>query len=168
MIRRRVSQATGRRFAVALLCAFAVSVEPSEAAPKAHGAHKPAHKSKALHPKISPAPPPPAAAVEAPPPPYEPQMLRLAEILGSLSFLSDLCTKGDGDDWRDKMASLLQAEAPDAGARRQKLTASFNRGFRGYELTYYSCTANAHVAMERYFDEASRLSRDISYRYGNP
>jgi uncharacterized protein (TIGR02301 family) len=152
-LRRSVS------FAAAILFAFAVSPDrPSEAAPKAH-------KSKAKHPQIV-APPPPQTPAEAPPPPYEPQMLRLSEVLGALSFLSDLCASGDGDDWREKMSSLLQAETP--GPQRQKLTASFNRGFRGYELTYRSCTANAKIAMERYLDESSRLARDISYRYGNP
>jgi uncharacterized protein (TIGR02301 family) len=46
--------------------------------------------------------------------------------------------------------------------------ASFNRGFRGYELTYRSCTPNAQTAISRYLAEASRLTRDITYRYGNP
>jgi uncharacterized protein (TIGR02301 family) len=118
-----------------------------------------------------PASSPPASganATEAPPPPYEPQMLRLAEILGALSFLRDLCGAGDGDDWRAKMTSLLNAEAPASGPRRQRLTASFNRGFRGYELTYRSCTPNAQTVVARYFDEASHIARDISYRFGNP
>lgn len=114
------------------------------------------------------APAPGAAATEPPPPPYEPQMLRLAEILGAVSFLRDLCRAGDGDEWRAKMTSLLDAEAPAAGARRQKLTASFNRGFRGYELIYRACTPSAETAVSRYLDEASRIARDISYRYGNP
>ena len=39
--------------------------------------------------------PPPAA--EGPPPPYEPQLLRLSEILGALSYLRDLCGAGG---WR--------------------------------------------------------------------
>jgi len=106
-------------------------------------------------------------AAEAPPPPYEAQMTRLAEVLGALSFLRDLCGAGDGDDWRGKMSSLLDAEAP-SGPRREKFVASFNRGFRGYELAYRVCTPNAKVAISRYLDEASRLSSDITYRYGSP
>jgi len=110
---------------------------------------------------------PGAPGGEAPPPPYEPQMTRLTEILGALSFLRDLCGDGDGEEWRGKMSTLLNAEAP-SGARRQKLTAAFNRGFRGYELTYRACTPNARLVISRYLDEASRLSREIAYRYGNP
>lgn len=104
---------------------------------------------------------------ERPPPPYEPQITRLSEVLGALSFLRDLCGAGDGDEWRGKMAALLDADAP-SGSRRQKLMASFNRGFRGYELTYRACTPNAQTAISRYLTEASRLTRDITYRYGNP
>jgi uncharacterized protein (TIGR02301 family) len=65
------------------------------------------------------------------------------------------------------MAALLDADAP-SGSRRQKLMASFNRGFRGYELTYRACTPNAKTVISRYLTEASRLTRDITYRYGNP
>lgn len=104
---------------------------------------------------------------ERPPPPYEPQITRLSEVLGALSFLRDLCGSGDGEEWRGKMAALLDADAP-SGSRRQKLMASFNRGFRGYELTYRACTPNAKTVISRYLAEASRLTRDITYRYGNP
>ncbi|MGJ0503494.1 MAG: TIGR02301 family protein [Methylocystis sp.] len=104
---------------------------------------------------------------ERPPPPYEPQITRLSEVLGALAFLRDLCGAGDGEEWRGKMAALLDADAP-SGSRRQKLMASFNRGFRGYELTYRACTPNAKTVISRYLTEASRLSRDITYRYGNP
>jgi uncharacterized protein (TIGR02301 family) len=109
----------------------------------------------------------PGDAPEAPPPPYDPQMTRLAEILGSLSFLRDLCGDKDGNEWRAKMSALLEAEAQ-SGSRRQKLTGAFNRGFRGYELTYQHCTPNARLAISRYLDEGSRLTHEITYRYGNP
>jgi len=111
-----------------------------------------------------PATPPPAA--EGPPPPYEPQLLRLSEILGALSYLRDLCGSEDGEDWRVKMTSLLEAEAK-TGQRRLKLTGAFNRGFRGYETTYRSCTPNARSAISRYLDEGGRIAHDIAYRYGN-
>jgi uncharacterized protein (TIGR02301 family) len=107
-----------------------------------------------------------AGGPEAPPPPYEPQMTRLAEILGALSFLRSLCGDKDGGEWRAKMSALLDAEAQ-SGTRRQKLTSAFNRGFHGYELTYRNCTPNARLAISRYLDEGSRLTHDITYRYGN-
>ena len=107
--------------------------------------------------------PPPAA--DAPAPPYETETLRLSEILGALAFLRDLCAEGDGEDWRNKMTALLDAEAP-SGPRRDKYIAAFNHGFRGYELTYRSCTPNARAAIARYLDEASRIAGDLAYRYG--
>ncbi len=109
----------------------------------------------------------PAVVNDGPPPPYEPQMLRLNEILGGLSYLRDVCGAGDGGEWRAKASALLDAEAP-SGARRERLTSAFNRGFHGFELTYHACTPNARLVIARYLDEASRLSHDISYRFGNP
>jgi len=104
-------------------------------------------------------------SIVAPAAPYEAQTLRLSEILGGLAFLRDLCAAGDGDDWRNKMTALLDAEAP-SGPRRDKYVAAFNRGFRGYELTYRSCTPNARAAIARYLDEANRIVADLAYRYG--
>ena len=48
-------------------------------------------------------PQPPAPAQEAPPPPYEPQLLRLSEILGALSWLREICGDKDGEQWRASM-----------------------------------------------------------------
>lgn len=109
----------------------------------------------------------PAAEAEAPPPPYEGQLMRLSEIIGALAFLRDLCGEKDGEEWREKMSALLDADAP-GGARREKYVSAFNRGFRGYELTYRVCTPNAKAATARYLDEAGRISRDLTYRFGNP
>lgn len=128
-----------------------------------------APKQKKAKKAAKPAPPSAVAAtppqVEGPPPPYEPQLLRLSEILGALSFLRDLCGDADGDDWRAKMTSLLDAEAK-SGQRRAKLTGAFNRGFHGYETTYRSCTGNARSAIARYLDEGGKIAHDIAYRYG--
>jgi uncharacterized protein (TIGR02301 family) len=103
--------------------------------------------------------------VEGPPPPYEPQLLRLAEILGALSYLRDICNARDGDAWRGKMSTLLDAEAK-TQTRRERLAGAFNRGFRGYEVIYRTCTANAETVIARYLSEGGRLARDINYRYG--
>lgn len=145
---------------------------PAEAERDAPSAPAPVKKKPAV-PKtdkpIAPATAQPKALapVSDAPPPYEPQLLRLAEMMGALAYLRDLCAAGDGDDWRDKMTVLLNAEAP-SGARRDKLIASFNRGFRSYELTYRACTSNAQAMIQRYIDETGRITQDIAYRYGNP
>ena len=104
----------------------------------------------------------PAAAVDAP---YESGLMRIAEVMGSLHFLRNLC--GDkGDRWRQTMERLLAAENPDA-ERRARFIASFNRGYRSFESTYTKCTASATEAISRYTIEGENLARDLAARYGN-
>ena len=107
------------------------------------------------------------AEKETPPAPYDAQMQRLAEIMGGLSYLRDLCGDGDGADWRAKMTKLRDADTP-SGSRRAKLTAAFNRGFSGYELTYHSCTPNAKLVISRYLAEAQQVASNVATRYGTP
>jgi uncharacterized protein (TIGR02301 family) len=129
-------------------------------------APKPAASQDSAKPE-APAGAAPAVAdvTEGPPPPYEPQLLRLSEILGALSYLRDICSAHDGDAWRAKMATLLDAEAK-TQTRRERLAGAFNRGFRGYEAIYRTCTANADIVIARYLNEGERIARDINYRYG--
>ena len=111
-------------------------------------------------------PPEPAPAPRAePPPPYEPQLLRLAEIMGALAWLRDLCGQKDGDAWRARMTSLIDAEAT-TEARKERLAGAWNRGFRGFEATYRACTPNAELVISRYLDEGQRIARDVANRFG--
>jgi len=103
-----------------------------------------------------------ATAAESP---FEADLMRLSEILGALHYLRNLCGE-NGQDWRKRMEALLEAENPDE-ARRARLTASFNRGYRGFETTYTTCTASALTAISRYMKEGEALSRDTATRYGN-
>jgi uncharacterized protein (TIGR02301 family) len=104
----------------------------------------------------------PAGGVEAP---FDPGLMRLAEVLGSLHFLRNLCGEA-GNEWRGQMEKLLESENPDP-LRRAQFIASFNRGYRSFEGTYGSCTASATEAIGRYMKEGEQLSRDIAARYGN-
>lgn len=103
-----------------------------------------------------------ASAVEAP---FDAGLMRLAEVLGSLHFLRNLCGE-KGTVWRDQMEKILESENPDP-ARRAQFIAGFNRGYRSFEGTYTSCTASAVQAIERYVREGERLSRDIASSFGN-
>jgi uncharacterized protein (TIGR02301 family) len=104
----------------------------------------------------------PQAPPEPPPPPYEPRILRLAEILGALAWLDDLC--GAKSDWRARMEQLLEAEAKTAD-RKERLAGSFNRSFHDYELSYPSCTSSAQVIISRFLGEGGDLARDIANRF---
>lgn len=98
-------------------------------------------------------------------PPYEPQLERLAERLGTLTLLRDLCADGDAAEFRARMAALLDAEARTA-PRRDRLAGAYNRGFRGYGASYRSCTPAARLVIVRFLAETDRLTRDLAARYG--
>lgn len=107
--------------------------------------------------------PAPAATPAAP---YDPDLQRLAEILGALQYLRTVCKANEGQKWRDQMQALLDAEAPD-GERRRKIVANYNRGYRGFQQTYRTCTPAADLAIRRYLDEGAKIAREITARYAN-
>ncbi len=111
------------------------------------------------------APATPAPLPDEPPPPYEPQLLRLSELLGALTYLQDLCGGQSGQVWRQKMTSLMNAETQNP-SRRSRLAGAYNRGFNGYELSYRQCTPNAQAVITRFLDESGRIARDVTHRYG--
>ena len=96
-------------------------------------------------------------------PPYEPQMERLAEILGSLYFLNPLCKPG-GTDWRSQLSDLVRLDQPDED-RQQRLYGAFNNGFSAYSRLYRTCTTSASEALARLLIEAEATARDIHARY---
>jgi uncharacterized protein (TIGR02301 family) len=98
--------------------------------------------------------------------PYEADMQRLAEILGALHYLRAICGANEGQTWRNEMQALIDADAP-GGDRRERLIGSFNRGYRGFQQTYRTCTPAANIAIRRYLDEGAKIARDITARYAN-
>ena len=97
-------------------------------------------------------------------PPYEPQLERLSEMLGTLTYLRSLCGKGDAAEWRKRMTILLDAEAK-GESRRDRLAGAYNRGFRGYQATYHTCTPSADLVINRFLAESDRLARDLTARF---
>lgn len=97
---------------------------------------------------------------------YEGELIQLSEILGALHYLRPLCGGPEQGQWRVEMQELIDAAAMPAD-RRALVVTSFNRGYTTYEQTYRTCTAAARVAVQRFLEEGSRLSRDIALRYGN-
>lgn len=98
--------------------------------------------------------------------PFDGDLLRLAEILGTLHYLRGICGANEGQKWRAEMQALVDAETP-SGARRSRMIASFNRGYNGFQQTYRTCTPAATVAIRRYLEEGSKISRDLTARYAN-
>src|SRR5262249_27628083 len=81
--------------------------------------------------------------------PFDGSLQRLAEILGALHYLRNICGANEGQKWRNEMQSLVDAEAP-SGERRARMIASFNRGYRGYQQSYRTCTPTADLLIRRY------------------
>jgi uncharacterized protein (TIGR02301 family) len=100
------------------------------------------------------------------PAPFDNDLQRLAEILGALHYLRGVCGANEGQRWREQMQALIDVETTD-GNRRRKIVGSFNRGYRGFEQTYRSCTPAADLAIRRYLEEGAKISREITARYAN-
>jgi uncharacterized protein (TIGR02301 family) len=107
----------------------------------------------------------PARAEDAPAP-FDGDLQRLSEILGTLHYLRGICGSNEGGKWRNEMQALIDAETP-TGERRTRMIAAFNRGYNGFQQTYRTCTPAALVAIRRYIDEGSKISRDLTARYAN-
>lgn len=98
--------------------------------------------------------------------PFDASLQRLAEILGALHYLRGICGANEGAKWRNEMQAIMDAEAP-GGDRRTRMIASFNRGYRGYQQTYRSCTPAADLVIRRYLEEGSKIAREMTARYAN-
>ncbi|MBX9931202.1 MAG: TIGR02301 family protein [Methylobacterium sp.] len=141
---------------LALLAALSLALPPpvlgQQQRPPARQNAKPAEKE----------PPPPA---EPPPAPYDRDLMRLSEIIGSLAFLRGLCGGPDAAEWPRRMSALMEAEGV-TPTRRERLAGAYNRGYRGYALTYRVCTPAATLATSRFLAEGERLSQALAGRFG--
>ncbi len=145
--------------ALAALAALLLLAAPmAQAQPRTPPAARPPAAKPAEKPTEQPAP-------EQPGPPYEPQLLELAEIMGSLAYLRTLCGGKEAQDWRNRMAALVEAEGR-TPQRRDRLTAAFNRGFKAYSLTHRACTDTSLEAASRLAIQGEALSRALANRYG--
>jgi uncharacterized protein (TIGR02301 family) len=106
-------------------------------------------------PRESTAPPPPDDR------PYDGKLMRLAEILGAIHYLRELCGAQEGQLWRDQMKEILKNEGTTA-VRRAKLVSSFNDGYRGYRRTYRTCTESAALATARFSTEGASIAASLA------
>jgi uncharacterized protein (TIGR02301 family) len=97
---------------------------------------------------------------------FEADLSRLAEILGALHYLRNVCGANEGQKWREQMQALIETEGQ-SGDRKGKLVASFNQGYRGFQQTYRTCTPAADLAIRRYLAEGAKIAREVTARYTN-
>ncbi len=96
-------------------------------------------------------------------PPYEKKLLRLAEILGSLHSLQNLC-EPPTNQWYDYMNALIEAEHP-IPQRRAYFYEAFNEAYRAFSENYHHCTQEAIEANQRYIEEGRILSENLLMYY---
>jgi uncharacterized protein (TIGR02301 family) len=112
----------------------------------------------------------PAAPQPAPEPPevplaYEPELLRLAEALGVIAYVSGLCDGPVAGDWQRRAQLIIEAEGA-TQARKDRLAGAFNRGYLGHQAMHRTCTEATRLVIERQVGEARRITQDISTRFG--
>jgi len=106
-------------------------------------------------PRESSIPPPPDDR------PYDSKLMRLAEILGAVHYLRELCGAQEGQVWREQMKDILKNEGTTA-VRRAKLVNAFNDGYRGYRRTYRNCTQSATLATTRFSSEGATIAASLA------
>jgi uncharacterized protein (TIGR02301 family) len=120
-------------------------------------AQQPRRTAPAPAPKEEPAPEPPPAA-------YEPELLRLAEILGTLGYMTELCAQPDSDTWPRRIAQLIEAEGTTV-QRKERLAGAYNRGYVGHQPAHRICTDRSRIVIDRMIAQGQKLTREIAGRY---
>ncbi len=89
--------------------------------------------------------------------PYDGKLQRLAEILGAIHYLRELCGADEGQLWRKRMQELIRAEGT-TSLRRVRLIQNFNKGYRSYRRTYRLCTQSARTVIAHFLDEGAKIT----------
>lgn len=126
-----------------------------KAKPQVRRARPPGDDLPPITPRESLAPPPPDDR------PYDNKLMRLAEILGAVHYLRELCGANEGQMWRQQMEEILRNEGTTA-VRRAKLVNKFNDGYRGYRRTYRTCTQSATLATRRFSTEGAQIAASLA------
>ena len=161
-LRSRSVSAPGRPRAPILPVSVQPSARSRSQAPRPRPQVRPSPAERLRRKVNNPAPPPPRKL----PTPYDHDLQRLSEILGALHFLRGICGSNEGQKWRNEAQALIDAEAPERRPPRSD-GASFNRGYRGFQQSYRTCTPAAKIVIRRYLEEGAKIARDITARYAN-
>lgn len=98
--------------------------------------------------------------------PYDGALNRLAELAGALYHLEAICEPGSEERWRRNVADLVEAQRLDE-ARRGRVFASFNTGYRGIAALHRRCTPASRALIGLHAEEGARLATDLASRYGD-
>lgn len=94
---------------------------------------------------------------------YDPELARLATILGSLHYLRNLC--GDiSNQWRDEMEAIIIGDKMES-LRKKRAISAFNDGYQAFSNTYAECSPRAIEAIGKFQTEGAKLTATILTRY---
>ena len=96
---------------------------------------------------------------------YDPELARLATILGSLHYLRNLCGE-TGNQWRDAMETIILSDKMQS-LRKKRAVAAFNDGYQAFSISYTQCNPRAIEAIAKFQSEGSTLTATILTRYKN-
>ncbi|MFP3944804.1 MAG: TIGR02301 family protein [Alphaproteobacteria bacterium] len=89
------------------------------------------------------------------------QIQELAEILGRVHYMRNLCVGNEDMVWRDAMMELLRLEEP-SRAERKEMTRRFNEGYHAARDRFPECDAKARHEMKRLSSDGARLSSRLA------
>ncbi len=89
------------------------------------------------------------------------QVRNLAELLGKVHYMRNLCVGGEDMVWRDAMMELIRLEEP-SRAERREMTRRFNEGYHSARDRFPECDVKARREMERLAADGARLSSRLA------
>lgn len=92
---------------------------------------------------------------------------RLSRVMGELHAIRFVCEGPGAQVWRERMAELLELEAPVRGPYRERLIAEFNGGFadRQRARPRLSCGAETQRIERRLAEEGEQLADRLRRTY---
>lgn len=92
---------------------------------------------------------------------FENGLMRLAEILGSIHHLRNICGANEGPLWRNKMIDMMNVA--ELGAReRKKIIRHFNDAYYSIRTRYPDCTNDAARRANLLFNEGHQLAAQLA------
>jgi uncharacterized protein (TIGR02301 family) len=88
-------------------------------------------------------------------------LMRLAEILGSVHHLRDVCGANDGLLWRNKMIDMMNVAKLDP-KQRKAMISHFNDAFYDARTRFPHCTSDAAKRANSLFNEAHHLAERLA------
>lgn len=92
---------------------------------------------------------------------FPPKTIQLAEILGAVHHLRDVCGANEGQLWRNKMIEMIAVLQPKE-ADRQRLVKHFNDSFYRYRNAYPRCTATAATQSDKLMQDGQRIAEELA------